>query len=49
MAVKFNYCRIRGKEIAANTGTGKGIFSMLNQMMTDDDIVVEPVQESRSP
>lgn len=35
MAVKFKYCRIQGKELAANTMTGKGIFSMLNQMVTD--------------
>ena len=35
MAVKFKYCRIQGKELAVNTMTGKGIFSMLNQMVTD--------------
>ena len=35
MAVKFKYCRIQGKELAANTRTGKGIFSMLNQMVSD--------------
>ncbi|MBQ7241186.1 MAG: hypothetical protein IJS35_00180 [Firmicutes bacterium] len=35
MAVKFKYCRIQGKELAANTMTGKGIFSMLNQMVTN--------------
>ena len=35
MAVKFKYCRIQGKELAANTRTGKGIFSMLNQMITN--------------
>ena len=35
MAVKFKYCRIQGKELAANTMTGKGIFSMLNQMVSD--------------
>ncbi len=35
MAVTFKYCRIQGKELAANTMTGKGIFSMLNQMVTD--------------
>ena len=33
--MKFKYCRIQGKELAANTRTGKGIFSMLNQMVTD--------------
>ncbi|MBR6095002.1 MAG: hypothetical protein IKP92_08290 [Lachnospiraceae bacterium] len=33
--MKFKYCRIQGKELAANTKTGKGIFSMLNQMITD--------------
>ena len=32
--MKFKYCRIQGKELAANTKTGKGIFSMLNQMVT---------------
>ncbi len=33
--MKFKYCRIQGKELAANTMTGKGVFSMLNQMATD--------------
>lgn len=33
--MKFKYCRIQGKKLAANTRTGKGIFSMLNQMVTD--------------
>ena len=33
--MKFKYCRIQGKELAANTRTGKGIFSMLNQLVTD--------------
>ncbi|WP_028234979.1 hypothetical protein [Pseudobutyrivibrio sp. MD2005] len=36
MAIKFKYCRIQGKELARNTMTGKGIFSMFNQMLTDD-------------
>jgi len=31
----FKYCRIQGRELAINTKTGKGIFSMLNQMVTD--------------
>ncbi|MBR2811868.1 MAG: hypothetical protein IKD69_10840 [Solobacterium sp.] len=40
--MKFRYCRIQGKELAANTRTGKGIFSMLHQMadtgvMTEED------------
>ncbi len=34
--MKFKYCRIQGKELAANTRSGKGIFSMLNQMITDN-------------
>ena len=38
MAIKFKYCRIQGKELAANTKTGKGIFSMFNQMITDGTI-----------
>ena len=29
----FKYCRVQGKELAANTRTGKGIFSMLHQMV----------------
>ena len=33
--MKFKYIRIQGKELAANTKTGKGIFSMLNQLVTD--------------
>ena len=35
MAIKFTYCRIQGKELAANTRTGKGVFSMLHQMAAD--------------
>ena len=31
----FKYCRVQGKELAANTRTGKGIFSMLHQMVAD--------------
>ena len=31
----FKYVRIQGKELAANTQTGKGIFSMLHQMVTN--------------
>ena len=31
----YKYVRIQGKELAANTMTGKGIFSMFNQMVTD--------------
>lgn len=31
----FKYYRIQGKELAANTKTGKGVFSMLRQMSTD--------------
>lgn len=34
--MKFKYCRIQGKELAANTRTGKGIFSMLNKMVEDN-------------
>ena len=33
--MKFKYVRIQGKELAANTRTGKGIFSMLHQMVTN--------------
>ena len=33
--MKFKYCRIQGKELAPNTRTGKGIFSMFNQMVTN--------------
>ena len=33
--MEFKYCRIQGKELAANTRSGKGIFSMLHQMVTD--------------
>ena len=33
--MRFNYCRIQGKELAANTMTGKGIFSMFNQMVNE--------------
>ncbi|MBE5900867.1 MAG: hypothetical protein E7280_03065 [Lachnospiraceae bacterium] len=33
--MKFKYCRIQGKELAANTRTAKGIFSMLNKMVED--------------
>lgn len=44
----FKYCRIQGKELAANTRTGKGIISMLNQLVTDG-IMIEDVQDSWSP
>ena len=43
MHMKFKYCRIQGKELAANTKTGKGIFSMLNQMVSDGVMVDEDV------
>ena len=43
MAIKFKYCRIQGKELAANTRTGKGIFSMLNQMVTNEVMDEEDV------
>ena len=43
MAIKFKYCRIQGKELAANTRTGQGIFSMLNQMVTDGKMEEEDV------
>ena len=41
MPLKFKYCRIQGKELAANTRTGKGIFSMLYQMETDGVLIEE--------
>ena len=34
--MKFKYCRIQGKELAANTRTGKGIFSIFNKMVEDN-------------
>ena len=43
MVIKFRYCRIQGKELAANTKIGKGIFSMLNQMVTDGTMEEEDV------
>ena len=43
MAIKYKYCRIQGKELAANTRTGKGIFSMLNQMVTNEVMDEEDV------
>ncbi|MBR4174384.1 MAG: hypothetical protein IKR56_03495 [Lachnospiraceae bacterium] len=33
--MKFKYVRVQGKELAANTRTGKGIFSMLHKMVMD--------------
>ncbi len=33
--MNFKYYRIQGKELAENTRTGKGVFSMLRQMATD--------------
>lgn len=38
MAIKFKYCRIQGKELAANTMTG-----------VDDNIVIEEVQKAWGP
>lgn len=43
MIGRFKYCRIQGKELAANTRTGKGIFSMLNQLVTDGVMDLEDV------
>jgi len=43
MAIKFKYCRIQGRELAANTKTGKGIFSILNQMVTNGTMDEEDV------
>ena len=42
-AMKFKYCRIQGKELAANTMHGKGLFSMLNQMVTNGEMEEEDV------
>ena len=41
--MKFKYCRIQGKKLAANTKTGKGVFSLLNQMVTDNVMGEEDV------
>jgi hypothetical protein len=41
--MKFKYCRIQGKVLAANTRTGKGVFSMLNQMVADGVMEEEDV------
>jgi hypothetical protein len=41
--MKFKYVRIQGKELAANTKTGKGIFSMLNQMVQDKTMEQEDI------
>ena len=41
--MKFKYCRIQGKELAANTMTGKGVFSMLTQLSADGKMLEEDV------
>ena len=41
MVSDFKYCRIQGKVLAANTKTGKGIFSMLHQMVTNGEMEKE--------
>jgi len=41
--MKFKYCRIQGKEIAKNTNTGKGVFSMFQKMLNDDVMDEEDV------
>ena len=41
--MKFKYVRIQGKELAANTKTGKGIFSMLNQMVQNKTMEQEDI------
>ena len=41
--MNYKYCRIQGKELAANTRAAKGIFSMLNQMVTDNVMDEEDV------
>ena len=43
IVMKFRYCRIQGKELAANTRTGKGIFSMFYQMIADGVMEEEDV------
>ena len=35
--MKFKYCRIQGKELAANTKTGKGIFKKLYKWVQDPE------------
>ena len=41
--MKFKYVRVQGKELAANTRTGKGIFSMLHKMVMDKAMEQEDV------
>ena len=41
--IEFKYCRLQGKEFAANTKAPKGIFSMLRKLAADGIMVEEDV------
>ncbi len=41
--IDFKYCRLQGKEFAANTKAPKGIFSMLRKLVADGIMVEEDV------
>ena len=42
--LKFKYVRIQGKELARNTMTGKGIFSMCWDLIRNDTMEEEDAQ-----
>ncbi len=41
MALHFKYVRIQGRELAPNTMTGKGVFSMCWKMIQEDNMEEE--------
>ena len=38
MAMKFKYVRIQGRELVSNTMIGRGVFSMLVEMLRNDEM-----------
>lgn len=41
LSVKFKYVRIQGRELAANTMVGKGVFSLCMDMLRSDEMEEE--------
>ena len=39
--MRFKYVRIQGRELAANTMVGKGVFSMCMDMLRNDEMIDE--------
>ena len=46
--MKFKYVRIQGRELAANTMVGKGVFSMCVDMLRGDEMEEEDLDMERT-